>query len=241
MDLPVQSSYVWNRKLLQEASDALQPCNIVFSEGLWTHHMLRVDESSLGSTTTHVAVLMDDVNVTNIDTASFLATMIQAKYDVASAAIPGWHYDALQPRSECKSHRTDYSDVLFTVFTRQAWSCWKRQINAEQNEHGWGYDVLLAEKCGVNVGIIDSAIALHKGKCKQGGDCTRTYNKATASTQLWDWNIHQTGARNEEEARAHWQHVVKERPNRFPCCDEYRANVFYSSARRESNALFRSS
>lgn len=211
--------YVWNKTLVDEATDKLKLCTVTYNEGLWTNHMLRANDSVIGNAT-HVAVLIDDIDVSAVNVSSFLSTIHQAGYDVASASIPGWHYKAMHPRAECKSHRTDFADVLFLVYTRQAWRCWQQQIDLTVNEFGWGYDVTFAEKCNVTVGIIDEAIARHQVDCANGGDCTRSYNGAAASRQQMDWFQHATELPR-EQLRQYWEYVVYKRPQTFPYCDEF--------------------
>ena len=224
--------YVWDKSLMDEATERLDECTVIYSEGLWTHHMVRVDETVLGNAT-HIAILIDDIDVSSVNSTSFLSTMSRAGYDAASAAVPGWHYDSIQPRKECKSHRTDFADVLFLVYTREAWRCWRQQIDLNINEFGWGYDVTFADKCNVTVGVIDDAIAVHHGGCEHGGDCTRSYDGTKAGLQQMEWILRATG-RPQQQLLQYWENIVYHRPTKFPHCDEFHSQANESSSKSMS-------
>jgi hypothetical protein len=162
-------------------------CEIVDSQGLWTHHMMKVNSSSF----THVAVLMDDVDVTGVRLPSAIATMDYFKLDVASAAMKGWHYAHMHPRSDCIAHAANFVDVLFTLFTADAWRCWQAQLDTSLNPTGWGYDLTLKHLCHVHIGVLDRHKGRHghiaSGEAAASGMSTRSYNTTDANAQLLAW------------------------------------------------------
>ena len=220
--------FVWEETLVEQTKQSIPNCTVEFNTGKWTHHMLKVPQPPSagpgGDSATHVAILVDDVDVSRVNISEFLSTMTEAGYGMASAAVPQWHYPAMHPRYECGSHRTDYADVLFVVFTVSTWQCWLAQINLEINDMGWGYDLTLATKCKVSVGVIDSAIASHKARCMLGGDCDRSYDNGIAQNQLWRWIKFATRKKSTTRAKEFHKYITVERPKQFPRCDSWSAN-----------------
>jgi hypothetical protein len=225
--------FVWNPELYLQASSALPFCMVRLSVGLWTNHMLAVDVvPPEASTFSHVAVLIDDIDVTKVDLARFLEVMTESRFGMASASFPQWHYPVLHPRMQCSSHRSDFADILFSVFTLDAWKCWIGMIRASRrNQFGWGFDCVFADKCNLSIGVIDEFEALHAGKCENGGDCTRSYNESGAMMQLWEYIQEATAASNEEEARSYHSHVTSERPTKFRICESWKRGFLNTEAR----------
>jgi hypothetical protein len=152
--------FVWNDAIVKDVEKSLQTmCSVQHNAGKWVDHMAASSDDDLSQTTSHVAVLMDDVDIQGIDVVSFLNTMNESGYDLASGSIDNWHYECMHSREVCRSHRTDYVDVLFAVFTAEAWLCWKNQFDLQINSYGWGYDVTFADQCKAKVGVV-SKIAL---------------------------------------------------------------------------------
>ena len=52
-------------------------CSVQHNEGKWIDHTAALSDDNLSQTTSHVAVLMDDVDIQGIDVVSFLNTMNQ--------------------------------------------------------------------------------------------------------------------------------------------------------------------
>ena len=233
---------IWKNEIFSSVSQALgTSCRVHYSQGLWTNHML---SAKLSEGFSHVAILMDDMDVSSMDVPDFMSTMRLSDYDVASAAIPGWHYPALHPRQACDSHQTDFVDILFAVFTAAAWDCWIRNIDLQANQYGWGYDVTFADNCQMKVGVIDSFEGLHVSNnksispCTTGGECTRSYNTSIASEQMHQWIASSRKLQSQEQAQEYWNYVAFERPKSFPTCTKYASQVVSLSSPPES-ILFR--
>eukprot|EP01084_Bolivina_argentea_P058524 106858_1 len=214
--------YVYNWTLLDQIKHDIHYCDIQYNVGLWTDHMSKVQ---LFDGTTHVAILMDDFDISSIDTVNFLNIMKKSKFDVASAALPQWHYPAMHTRDLCLSHQTNFADVTFTIFAANAWLCWQNHINLDINHYGWGYDVTFNKLCNVSIGIIDDhATAVHMSD-------SRSYNTIPAMNQLWTW-IQFVFESNDhvvlslESAKNYWKYVNFERPLTFPMCTLYRKIQF---------------
>ena len=93
-------------------------------------------------------------------------------YDLASPAIPDWDHVHMRPNRRCVARDVNYVDILFAVFTRPAWECWKYHINTTLNRMGWGYDVTFRKLCNARVGILDTQIAIW---CKHSGEKSDTF------------------------------------------------------------------
>ena len=87
----------------------------------------------------------------------------------------------------CVARDVNFVDILFAVFTRSAWECWKSHIDTDINRMGWGYDITFKRLCHANVGILDSQIAVHPDVSTIGG---RLYDETTAVSQMKDWLRH---------------------------------------------------
>ena len=217
--------YVYNSTILSIARDELSFCEVRLSLGRWTDHMKAVDEFPVIArhTATHIAVLIDDIDTTEINFFRFIQLMKHSDFGVASASISQWHYSAMHEREKCSTHQSDYTDILFTVFTIASWGCWVNLLRkSPENSFGWGFDIVLADQCNVSIGIIDEAKASHAGICDNGGDCTRSYNESLALSQLWQYIQKQTQASNENEARNFHHFVTNDRPKSFPICHLWR-------------------
>eukprot|EP01084_Bolivina_argentea_P287235 492825_1 len=193
-------------------------CDIQYNVGLWTHHMSKVQ---LFDTITHVAILMDDIDISSIDILNFLHIQNQSSFNVASASFPHHHYPAMHTRDQCLSHQTNFTDILFTIFDRNAWLCWQKHINLDINHYGWGYDVTFNILCNVSIGIIDdNATAIHTGS-------TRSYRGGVAWKQMLSWiqfafrTFNGTNL-SRNEAKNYFRYVSLERSKTFPICSLYR-------------------
>eukprot|EP01084_Bolivina_argentea_P287236 492826_1 len=218
--------YVYNKTLLNQVKHEISYCDIQYNVGLWTHHMSKVQ---LFDTITHVAILMDDIDISSIDILNFLHIQNQSSFNVASASIADRHYPAMRTRDQCLSHQTNFTDILFTIFDRNAWLCWQKHINLDINHYGWGYDVTFNILCNVSIGIIDdNATAIHVGgPCEGGGACTRSYNSDAASNQMLSWiqfafKTFNGTILSRNEADNYFKYVTLERSETFPRCSLYR-------------------
>lgn len=157
-------------------------CVVHRGVGYWTDFMReeRGDEA-------YVIVMMDDVDARQIDLVRFLGEMKEKMYDLASAAIPGRHHLHMRPNKDCISREVNFVDILFAVFRRWAWECWKSHIDTEMNQMGWGYDITFKKLCKAKVGVLDSQRALHRAPSRVRG---RLYNSSTAISQMTTWLKH---------------------------------------------------
>ncbi len=112
--------------------------------------------SLMGIIVTHVALLTGDMDASNIHLRRVLQVVRLAKCGRASVAFPQWHYSAMHQRKECSSHCSDYAELLFSIYTISTWRCWSEMLHSfTENKYGWGYDVLLADRCHVRVNKLD--------------------------------------------------------------------------------------
>lgn len=166
--------YVYKQDILKKAIDELPFCQVQPNPGgLWTHHMKQVPPLDPTTFQTHVAVLMDDIDVFThrLDAAHMLDRMEQKGYQMASSSFPrgSVHREGLFQRADCQSHETGYVDILFTIFDWKTWKCWQDHIDLEINPYGWGYDVLVGDLCGGGGGggrqdDDDHAVKTHNNK-----------------------------------------------------------------------------
>ena len=228
---------VWNASAMEQVKEELQFCHVQYNSGMWTDHITLVtsDHPSINfGRLTHVAILIDDIDVRNVHLTKFLNLMRISGYGMASASFNQWHYPVMHSRRVCSSHRSDFSDILFSVFTIPTWICWLSLIT-EDNRIGWGYDLVLSGKCNVTVGVIDEFEAFHDGQCENGGDCARSYNETLALSQLWKFVIDSTTATNEDEAHTFLAEITVNRPKNYMLCDLWNPN--FVKTLKESNAM----
>ena len=153
-------------------------CTIHKGPGLWTDYMKRVHTD-----TDYVGIMMDDVFPGGVHLTSFLRTMEQHRLGAAAAALASnWTWTVMEQDECCLLRRTNYTDTLFSVFTREAFDCWARNIDLELNHLGWGYDVSFTTLCGVSLAVLDSQVAHHTTSAS-----SRTYSTDMATEQLWAW------------------------------------------------------
>jgi hypothetical protein len=188
--------YVYEVDILEEAKDRLQHlCEVVLNVGMWTAHMKSVPpltnptdsaaESPLLSPSlrkltndvTHVAIMMDDMDVADLDLSRFVALMDFTGFGVASPAFPNDYYEVMRRRCECVYHRTDFVNVMFAVFTRRVWQCWQSLVDPVGNSYGWGMDIALAGLCNTTSGVLDVFDTYHRGS-------SRIYSTEEASKQM---------------------------------------------------------
>lgn len=178
---------------------------------------------------THVILMMDDIDASRVQLPTMIHTMQNVGYAVASPSLPGWQTSSLLQRHHCLAHRSDHVDILFAVFTKPAWDCWQNMIHAGmQNHHGWGFDLTFSEYCNIPLGIIDHEMALHDPEeCQSGGDCTeRSYDSEVARAEMDQWIMDaNVGVDTVEEADAYFKHVAFLRPTTFDYCDLIQLNL----------------
>jgi len=153
-------------------------CLITRGPGLWTDFM---KQEQLSGSSDYVALMMDDVAPQNVDFRSFMRTMQQHRLDLASAAVPDWHWPVMRPHADCLLRRSVYVDMLFAVFTRKAYDCFQRHMNLSINHGGWGYDATFHLLCAMPMGILDQHFV-----CHTTGE-ERSYDDRTARDDLWRW------------------------------------------------------
>lgn len=179
---------------LQKINSRENLCDIVESDGFWTHHMLKADVTDH----THIAVLMDDVNTTAVSIPRAIAVMNRYKFDAATVAIKDWHNRFMWPKQnpKCVAHEVNFADVLFMVFTANAWACWQSLIDVDSNDMGWGYDLVFKDRCNVRIGVLDKEIGTHE---LGHGIKARSYDNKKASLQLLDYikSIHNLTSRRD--------------------------------------------
>jgi hypothetical protein len=165
--------YVYNWSVLLEAAKRLRHvCQVHFSEGRWAHHMKRLP-SPLPESKTHVAVLMEDMDVSDIDLSGFLSVMDWSKFGIASPVVQSPFHLSMEGRCRCLYHRTDFVSIMFTVFTKEVWQCWHNHIDTVNNPFGWGMDVTVNTLCNTTSGIIDVYEAHHE-RDRLSGATTRS-------------------------------------------------------------------
>ena len=172
------------------------PCVLTESLGnLWTDFMI---QESIPSD--YVLLVMDDVLVQE-DLYPVLNLMTQYSLDVASYSVDDWHWDIMNPRKDCLFRETRYTDMLATVFTRDAYQCWKQHINVHENHIGWGYDVMLKKNCDVRIAIMDTHTAIHTSGEHEGTH--RTYDEGIAFEQMFTYLKNRTLIRNMSDLIKH--------------------------------------
>jgi hypothetical protein len=166
---------------------------------------------------THVAVLMDDVDVADLDLPRFVALMDFAGFGVATPAFIDEQYAVMRKRCDCVYHRTDFINVLFTVFTRRVWRCWQARIDPVENSYGWGMDMAVAGLCNTTSGILDVFESYHPRSSREG----RLYSAEEANKQLASWIVKHTKVQL-ENVREYRECVSVHRPlAAFPRCELY--------------------
>jgi hypothetical protein len=185
--------YVWQADLVALVQQEIAQCIAVYSPGLWTHHLMRIQPLH-AERPTHVIVMMDDMDARTIHLPTLLDTMTRADFTVANPSIPDWQTASSRSRAHCLAHQTQHVDILFTVFTSSIFfDCWQRQIDPNTNENGWGYDITLADTCpGARIGIVDHQIVLHRPACPMDSATLPTVmpdGTTDAPEELARWNV----------------------------------------------------
>jgi hypothetical protein len=224
--------YVWRKEFVQNVTLELRDlCTVEYSKGLWTHHLIKVgqfmdhysnDTTAKKATFTHVAIMMDDMNVQSVNLPALLQSMQRAQLDVVSPAIPHWSNPSNFARSHCLAHVTGHVDILFTIYTTTMYRCYQNQIDTAINEYGWGYDITLADVCRATVGVIDHEMAHHQPTCSNpdpaAGCELRTYDADVAWTQMWEWIRVAMAFPTRTEAEIYKNYVAAVRPLTLPYC-----------------------
>jgi hypothetical protein len=217
--------YVWNDAVLESTTKELDFCIVEFNKGLWTHHMIHVGQSkrsrSAVESSTHVALLLDDMDAQYVNLPALLRTMHVAQLDVAGPSIPAWNTPSCLSRMHCRAHQTGHVDVLFTIYTKEKWMCWQDHLNLTINENGWGYDITMGDLCQASIGIVDHEAAYHNPVCEDADQtkCVeRTYNGNAAWDQMFDWIKASMNFTTMEEARPYYYGVSVYKPGDMPFC-----------------------
>lgn len=221
--------YVYDVEILDEAKGRMQHlCEVVLNVGMWTSHMKSVPPvlnttgpaalspmlRLLTDGVTHVAIMMDDMDVADLDLARFVALMDFTGFGVASPAFPNEYYEVMRRRCECVYHRTDFVNIMFAVFTRRVWQCWQSLIDPTENSYGWGMDIALAGLCNTTSGVLDVFDTYHRGS-------SRIFSTDEASKQMVTWIVNRTNVQREKEKR-YRDCVTIHRPKEvFPRCELY--------------------
>lgn len=153
-----------------------QKCTIVRRDGKWVDFMHAFETQA-----DHVLLTMDDVVAEKVSIGRMLAKMRDYELDVLAPSISGWHHPIMRPgyrrhatrnrtligrplfsKKACASglRRTKYLDMLFVLFTRKAWKCWRRHLD-RTNRDGWGHDLLFWRKCRVRMAVDDRSLIRH--------------------------------------------------------------------------------
>lgn len=221
--------FVYKSEHLAPTRSVLDFCQVEFSSGLWTNHMIKVPRPArFQKPPTHYHIMMDDINATTVDLPALISTMEAVNYQVASPSFDRWQTKSLLKREGCLAHRTGHVDILFTVMTPDAWDCWKSHLNVALNQYGWGYDLTFADVCRVTIGVVDHEIAYHDPRnCPHGGDCrNRSYDSDIARKQMDQYLVKaDVGVPTVEAADRYFKHVAFERPDRFPFCDKVQLHL----------------
>eukprot|EP00931_Biecheleriopsis_adriatica_P014056 TRINITY_DN115677_c0_g1_i1.p1 TRINITY_DN115677_c0_g1~~TRINITY_DN115677_c0_g1_i1.p1 ORF type:complete len:177 (+),score=21.51 TRINITY_DN115677_c0_g1_i1:26-556(+) len=139
---------------------------------------------------------MDDVNLKGVNITDFMFTMQRLSIEVAAPTLPFWHWKVMMrdQKRQCAARYTKYMDMLFTVFTLRAWTCWQQQIDTTNNPLGWGMDATFHFTCGMRMAILDGHMARHVDLTQKReeaesveNDVTRSYNETQAHAQLAHW------------------------------------------------------
>jgi hypothetical protein len=240
--------YVYKPEIFEEVKGRMQHlCEVVFNRGMWTSHMKSVPPLTdltptetaaaaspstvspalrqLARGVTHVAVMMDDVDVADLDLLRFVALMDFTGFGVASPCFPNEHYGVMRKRCDCVYHRTDFINVLFTVFTRRVWQCWQDHIDPVENSLGWGMDAAVAGLCNTTSGILDVFESHHRGSTK-----SRLYNGGEANRQMAFWVANHTKV-DRYKVGKYLHCVSQQRPfTAFPHCELYWDGTHHSDA-----------
>eukprot|EP00930_Biecheleria_cincta_P083298 TRINITY_DN7289_c0_g2_i1.p1 TRINITY_DN7289_c0_g2~~TRINITY_DN7289_c0_g2_i1.p1 ORF type:complete len:753 (+),score=99.07 TRINITY_DN7289_c0_g2_i1:81-2339(+) len=175
--------YVWSQ-LTEKAKLDASGCVVFYVKGLWTHFMKAVDPSSAS----YIAIMMDDVILENLDLQTYISSMEKHKLHVLSASVlPSWNWKSMQRNSSCLLRETNYADILFAVFTREAFVCWQDLIDVNLNPHGWGYDVSFPTLCKASVGVSDQHSVVHSTGVPGEAGKERSYSDAAAKDSMWSW------------------------------------------------------
>jgi hypothetical protein len=217
--------YVWNDAVLETTTKELDFCIVEFNKGLWTHHMIKVGQSTLSrsavESSTHVALLLDDMDAQYVNLPALLRTMQLAQLDVAGPSVPAWNTPSCLSRMNCQAHQTGHIDVLFTIYAKEKWTCWQDHLNLTINENGWGYDITMGDLCNASIGIVDHEAAYHNPVCEdadQSKCVERTYNGNAAWDQMFDWIKASMNFTTMEEARPYYYGVSVYKPGDMPYC-----------------------
>lgn len=173
--------YVWS-ELADKAKLDATGCLTFYTAGLWTHFMKAVDPSSA----TYIAIMMDDVVPVNLDVQTYIGSMQTHNLDMLSASVlPSWNWKVMRRNSSCHLRETNYVDILFSVFTREAFICWQDLIDLDANPQGWGYDVSFPKMCTANVGVSDQHSVMHSTGVPGEANKERSYSDSAAREALW--------------------------------------------------------
>ena len=169
-------------KELHVAQSIESACAVHRATGYWTDFMKLAGPQ----TSDHVALMMDDIDATKVDTVALVRARQKHDFDVVTPAVsPDWRWPVMTALDTCAIRRVDYIDMLLPVFRRSAFRCWQRAIDTSVNRLGWGYDVTLQHVCGASLGVMDSQRIIHTNSWAQGSRVS--YDTAEAKRQLHAW------------------------------------------------------
>lgn len=156
-------------------------CERTYSKGLWTDFMKQVNYYDYD----YYILMMDDVYLQKPTVENMIDTMKNYNLSVAAPSLTSWHWKIMEQNSSCILRKTNYLDMLFTIFKKDAFQCWSNQIDLKNNNYGWGYDITFKKNCNVEMGILDNFLAIHTSGEARGSK--RLYNENRAQEQLWNW------------------------------------------------------
>eukprot|EP00747_Dinoflagellata_sp_TGD_P032383 gnl/TRDRNA2_/TRDRNA2_135945_c0_seq1.p1 gnl/TRDRNA2_/TRDRNA2_135945_c0~~gnl/TRDRNA2_/TRDRNA2_135945_c0_seq1.p1 ORF type:complete len:360 (+),score=8.01 gnl/TRDRNA2_/TRDRNA2_135945_c0_seq1:94-1173(+) len=148
----------------------LKPCRIIrnhLDQGLlWTEWMSEVPEIEIANHS-HVAILLEDIDITQINVEKLLRIMRYYNMSVVSPsldepAVKGWRagvyqYRSMQPHPSKIGRAVKWIDVEFMVFNTGMYRCWQNLIstNMKNNPYGLSTDTLLTSVCSAKMALID--------------------------------------------------------------------------------------
>ena len=142
-----------------------------------------------------VAVLLDDVMLPReTPVESMLREMDAHGVDVYSPAIDGGSNRYFASSRNASKQRcllaTRGIEVFFSIYRREAWTCYYVRLLNAANEGGCGYDLCLHQACPhLNLAVDHRITAVHGGDCckrKTGNPCRwQQYQAVCGKADIW--------------------------------------------------------
>ena len=142
-----------------------------------------------------VAVLLDDVVLPReTPVESMLREMDAHGVDVYSPAIDGGSNRYFASSRNASKQRcllaTRGIEVFFSIYRREAWTCYYVRLLNAANEGGCGYDLCLHQACPhLNLAVDHRITAVHGGDCckrKTGNPCRwQQYQAVCGKADIW--------------------------------------------------------